>query len=65
MTLVQLAILIIVIIAVVAIVVWFVRSSGLTIPQPLVIAFYAILAILAIILIANLAGIGPPIIRLQ
>jgi hypothetical protein len=63
MGLVQLAILLVVIVAVIAIVGWFVRSSGLSIPQPLMIAVYAVLAILAIIFVANLAGIGPPILR--
>lgn len=63
MSIVQLAILIIVIVAIIAIVGWFLRSSGITIPQPLMIAVYAVLAILAILLVANLAGIGPAIIR--
>jgi hypothetical protein len=63
MSIVQLAVLIIVIVAVIAIVGWFLRSSGITIPQPLMIAVYAVLAIIAILLVANLAGIGPAIIR--
>lgn len=62
MSIVQLAILLIVIIAIVAITAWFVRSSGVTIPQPVMIALWAILAILMILLVANLAGIGPPIV---
>lgn len=62
MSLIQLAILIIVIVAVCAIVMWFIRSSGLSIPQPIMIALYAIFAILAILLVANLAGIGPRVI---
>jgi len=63
MSIIQLAILIIVLVAVVAIVAWFVRSSGIVIPQPVLIALYAILAILGILLVANLAGMGPPILR--
>lgn len=63
MGIVELAILLVVIVAIVAIVAWFVRSSGVTIPQPVLIACYAILAIIAILFVANLAGLGPPILR--
>jgi predicted membrane channel-forming protein YqfA (hemolysin III family) len=63
MSIVQLAILLIVIIAISAVVAWFVRSSGVSIPQPLLIAIYAVVAIVVIILIANLAGLGPPLVR--
>jgi hypothetical protein len=64
MGLVELAILIIVIVAVVAIVAWFVRSSGIAIPQPLMIAFYAIAAILAILLVVRMTGVwGGPVVR--
>ena len=63
MNLVNLAIGIIILVAVIAIVGWFVRSSGISIPQPFLIAIYAILAIIAILVVANLAGIGPAIIR--
>ena len=63
MNLVGLAVAIIVIVAVVAILMWFVRSSGITIPQPLLIALYAIIAIVAILVIVNLAGFGPAVIR--
>jgi hypothetical protein len=61
--LVSLAIFIVVIVAVVAIVLWFVRSSGVTVPKPIQIALYAIIAIVAILFVASLAGIGPPILR--
>lgn len=63
MGIVQLAILIVVIIAIVAIVAWFVRKSGITIPEPVLYALYALLAIFAILLVANLAGLGPPILK--
>lgn len=59
MGVVEIAILIVVVVAIAAIVVWFVRSSGVAIPQPLLIAAYAILAILAILLVAGLAGLRP------
>ena len=59
MDVISLAILVIVIVAVIAIVAWFVRSSGLTIPQPLLIVLYAAGAILCILLLVGLAGMGP------
>lgn len=65
MGIVSLAILLVVVVAVVAIVAWFVRKSGVNIPQPFLIAAYAFLAILAILLVANLAGLGPPVVRVQ
>ena len=57
MDLVSLAIGIIVLVAVIAIVAWFIRSSGVTIPQPFLIAIYAVLAIVCILVVANLAGV--------
>lgn len=63
MNLIGLAIAIVVIVAVVAIVTWFVRSSGISIPQPFLVVIYAVLAIVAILVIANLAGLGPAVIR--
>jgi hypothetical protein len=59
MDLISLAILVIVVVACIAIVAWFVRSSGLTIPQPLLIVCYAALAIVAILVLVGLAGMGP------
>jgi hypothetical protein len=56
---VQLAVLVVVVIAIVAVVAWFVRSSGIAIPQPLLIVLYAAAAILCILLLASLAGLGP------
>lgn len=63
MDIVSLAILVIVIVAVVAIVIWYVRRSGIVIPEPLMLALWAIIAILAILFVASLAGIGPMNIR--
>jgi hypothetical protein len=65
MGLVELVILVIVVVAVIAIGAWFVRSSGITVPQPFVIAGYAILAILAILLVVRMAGFwgGPVVVR--
>lgn len=63
MNLVHLAIVLIVIIAIVAIVLWFLRSSGIAIPEPVKIALYAVLAILAILFVADLAGVGPGWVR--
>jgi len=60
---INLAILVIVIVAVCAVVAWFVKSSGLTIPQPLLIVLYAALAIIAILVLAGLAGLGPVAVR--
>lgn len=56
---IRLVVLLIVIVAVVAIAAWFVRSSGVVIPRPLMIAGYAVVAIIAILFVAGLAGIGP------
>lgn len=53
MDIIHIAIVIIAIVAVIAIVTWFVRSSGITIPQPFMIAFYAVIAIVAILLIVK------------
>ena len=64
MSIISLAIVVVVLVAVAAIVVWFVRSSGITIPQPLLIVIYAVVAIVAILLIASLAGVGPRIVTL-
>lgn len=58
MDIVGLCITIIVVVAICAICAWFVRSSGLTIPQPILIAVYAVLAILAILFVAHYAGVG-------
>ena len=63
MDIVSLAILIIVIVAVVAIVIWFLNKSGIVIPEPVKIALWAVLAIIAILFVANLAGIGPRVGR--
>ena len=63
MDIINLAILVIVIVAVCAVVAWFVKSSGLTIPQPLLIVLYAALAIIAILVLAGLAGLGPVAVR--
>ena len=63
MDIINLAILVIVIVAVCAVVSWFVKSSGLTIPQPLLIVLYAALAIIAILVLAGLAGLGPVAVR--
>lgn len=59
MPLIQIAIGIIVIVAVIAIASWFVRSSGVVIPRPIMIALYAVIAIVAILFVASLAGMGP------
>lgn len=58
MGLVDLAIWLIVLIAIAAIVTWFVRASGLTIPQPLLVVVYAVLAVVAILMLARFAGVG-------
>jgi hypothetical protein len=52
-----------VVIAIVAVVAWFVRSSGVAIPQPLLIVLYAAAAILAIVVLAGLAGMGPMVVN--
>lgn len=58
MNIVGLVITFIVIIAVVAIFWWFLQKSGIPIPQPVQIAMWAILAIVAILVIARFAGLG-------
>ena len=63
MGIVELAILIVVVVAVCGIVIWYIRRSGIVIPEPLMLAFWAIVAILAILFVASLAGIGPMNIR--
>lgn len=63
MNLVSLAIWVVVIVAVCAIVVWFINRSGLVIAEPVKIALLAVVAILAIIVVANIAGTGPVILR--
>lgn len=60
MDFVGLAILVVVIVAVVAIVAWYVRKTGIVIPQPVLIVFWAAIAIIAILVIASLAGLGGP-----
>lgn len=60
---VSLAIWLILIIAIAAVVFWFQRESGITIPQPLRIVLLAVVAILAILLLADLAGVGPGWVR--
>lgn len=57
MDLVGLAIALIVIIAVLAIGYWFLKASGLPIPQPVLIALYAIVAIVCILVVVHYAGI--------
>jgi len=61
MNLLHLAIAIIVFVAVFAIVAWFIKYSELVIPKPVMIAIYAAVAIIAILVIASLAGFGPAI----
>ena len=61
--LVNLAIYLVVLIALAAIVWWFVQQSGIVIPKPLMIVVYAVLAILCILLLADLAGVGPGWVR--
>ncbi len=56
---VNLALTAIVLIAVAAIVMWFVRSSGVVIPQPVMIVIYAVVALVMIIILADLIGRGP------
>jgi hypothetical protein len=63
MSIVQLAVVLVVVIAIAAVVAWFVRSSGITIPQPLLIVIWAAVAIIAIIFLASLAGMGPVAVR--
>lgn len=63
MNLVSLAIWVIVIVAVASIVVWFLNRSGLAIPEPLKIALLAVVAIVAILVVANLVGPGPVLLR--
>lgn len=63
MDIVSIAIAVIVVIAVVAITWWFVKRSGIPIPEPVVIALWAIIAIVAILFVANLAGLGPAVVR--
>lgn len=58
MDIVSLAIWVIVVIAVIAVVYWFTRASGVVIPQPLLIVLYAVIAIVAIIFLARIAGLG-------
>ncbi len=58
MDIVGLAIFLIILIAICAVVMWFVRSSGLTIPQPLMIVIYAVIAIIAIVFLAHFAGVN-------
>jgi hypothetical protein len=59
MGLIQFAIAVVIVVAVVAVVLWFVRSSGVAIPQPLLIIGYAVVAVVAILFLAGLAGWGP------
>lgn len=63
-TLVNIAILIVVVVAVYAIVRWFLSKTGTVIPQPVLIAIYAIVAIIAIIFVAGLLTGGPVAVRL-
>lgn len=58
MDIVGLLITLIVIIAVVAIFWWFLKASGIPIPQPVQIALWAVVAILAILFVARFAGLG-------
>jgi hypothetical protein len=55
MGIIEFAILFILIVAVCAICVWFWRKSGIVIPAPFNIVLYAVLAILAILLLVYLA----------
>jgi hypothetical protein len=63
--LVSLALVVIVVVAVAAIVYWFVNKSGVAVPQPVKIALYAVLAIVCVLVVANLAGLGPPLVRVR
>ncbi len=65
MDLISLAIFLVVVVAVAAVVYWFVNKSGVVIPQPLKIVLYAVVAVVAILFLANLAGLGPPIVRFR
>ena len=57
MSLISLAIAVVVLIAIAAVVSWFVKSSGVVIPQPLLIVIYAAIAVIAILFLARLAGV--------
>jgi hypothetical protein len=57
MGLISLAITAVVIIAVVAVVHWFYTKSGVAIPRPVMICVYAIMAVIAIVFLARLAGV--------
>lgn len=61
MNLVSLLIALIVLIAVGAILYWFMGKVPL--PEPFKIVVYAVLAIVAILIVAGLAGFGPVVIR--
>ena len=63
MDIVKFAIILIVIVAVVAVVGWFIRSSGVAVPQPVWVVIYAVCAIVAILFLVGLAGMGPVAVR--
>lgn len=65
MSIAGLAIWFVVVVAIIAIVVTFAGRTTLwgKVPQELKIALYAILAIVAILFVASLAGPGPPLVR--
>ena len=62
MDIVTLAVVLVVVIAIVAIVLWYLRRTGIVIPEPIRIAGLAVVAILAILFVASLAGVGPRVL---
>ncbi len=57
MDIISLLVTIIVIVAIIAVFRWFLTSSGVAIPQPLVIVAYAVIAIIAILFLAQYIGV--------
>lgn len=55
----HLVVVLILVVAAVAVLQWFVSYSGVNIPKPVMIVLYAAVAILAILFLAGLAGVGP------
>ncbi len=56
---IDIAIWLIVVIAVFAVVQWFISSSGVSIPRPAMIVIYAVIAIVAILFLAQLISRPP------
>ena len=67
MDVVSLVLLFIVVVTVVAIGYWFATKTGVwaKLPEPLKYVAYAVVAIVCILLVANLAGFGPPLVRVR